>query len=169
MSHIKAQDPIKGMSQEVHWMSLIINHNCLKLTWQWRWTEWKTSAWRESTLHLCQSQPESGLLLLREAINLSENGVTQPQTKEHFGDVQQVLRQMTLISLVLMVNLKKWEFGSRPFYVVLKIFFIHCNLEWFLQSSYLPLIYVNVDVHFYFVEWLWIFTSNSKLHNNTLS
>jgi hypothetical protein len=27
MSHIKAQDPIKGMSQEVHGMSLIINHH----------------------------------------------------------------------------------------------------------------------------------------------
>lgn len=30
MAHIKAQDPIKGMSQEVRWMSLIINHNCRK-------------------------------------------------------------------------------------------------------------------------------------------
>lgn len=52
---------------------------------------------------------ESGLLLQREAINLSENSVTQAQTKEHFGDVQQVPRQMTLIRLVVMVNLQRGE------------------------------------------------------------
>lgn len=89
-------------------MSLIINHNCLKLTWQRGWTEWKTSVCGgECTSIYVNHSLESGLLLVREAINLSENSVTQAQTKEHFGDVQQVLRQMTLIRLVLMVNLQK--------------------------------------------------------------
>lgn len=63
-------------------------------------------------LYLCQSRPVSGLLLLREAINLSGNSVTQAQTKEHFGDVLQVLRQMTLIRLVLMGNLQKCRQSS---------------------------------------------------------
>lgn len=54
----------------------------------------------------------SGLLLLREAINLSGNRVTHAQTKEHFGDVQQVLRQMTLIRLLLTRNLPKGEQSS---------------------------------------------------------
>lgn len=63
--------------------------------------------WRECTSIYVNHSLESGLLLVREAINLSENSVTQAQTKEHFGDVQQVLRQMTLIRLVLMVNLQK--------------------------------------------------------------
>lgn len=67
----------------------------------------ETSAWRESTSIYVTHSLGSGLLLLREAINLSENSVTQAQTKEHFGDVQQVLRQMTLIRLVLMGNLRK--------------------------------------------------------------
>ena len=67
----------------------------------------EASAWRESTSIYVNHSLESGLLLLREAINLSENSVTQAQTKEHFGDVQQVLRQMTLIRLVLMGNLQK--------------------------------------------------------------
>lgn len=48
---------------------------------------------------------QSGLSLLREAINLSENSVTPAQTKVHFRNVQQVLRQMTLIRMVLMVSL----------------------------------------------------------------
>lgn len=67
----------------------------------------ETSVRRESTSIYVNHSLESGLLLLREAINLSENSVTQAQTKEHFGDVQQVLRQMTLIRLVLMGNLQK--------------------------------------------------------------
>jgi len=39
-----------------------------------------------------------GLLLLGEAINLSESRVTQAETKEHFRDVQQVPGPMSLIS-----------------------------------------------------------------------
>lgn len=54
----------------------------------------------------------SGLLLLREAINLSGNRVTHAQTKEHFGDVQQVLRQMTLIRLLLTRNPSREEQSS---------------------------------------------------------
>ena len=63
--------------------------------------------WRESTSIYVNHSLESGLLLLREAINLSENSVNQVSTEEHFGDVQQILRQMTLIRLMLMVNLQK--------------------------------------------------------------
>lgn len=107
-------------------MSLIINHNCLKLTWQQVWTMWKTSRWRESTSIYVNHNLESGLLLLREAINLSENSVTQAQTKEHFGDVQQILGQMTLIRLMLMVNLqkKRLNFTSPLHYSAKDSFFV---------------------------------------------
>lgn len=113
MAHIKAQDPIKGMSQEVRWMSLIINHNCRK-------TDLASKDGRRGDLGVEGEQPPiyvnhslpSGLLLLREAINLSGNRVTHAQTKEHFGDVQQVLRQMTLIRLLLTQNLPKGEQSS---------------------------------------------------------
>lgn len=67
----------------------------------------ETSVWRQSTSIYVNHSLVSGLLLLREAINLSENSVTQAQTKEHFGDVEQVLRQMSLIRLVLMDKLQK--------------------------------------------------------------
>lgn len=88
-------------------MSLIINHNCLKLTWQQGWTLWRPRCGGRAPSICVNHSLLSGLLLLREAINLSGNSVTQAQTKEHFGDVQQVLKQMTLIRLVLTWNLQK--------------------------------------------------------------
>lgn len=81
----------------------------------------ETSVWRESTSIYVNHSLVSGLLLLREAINLSENSVTQTSTKEHFGDVQQVLRQMTLIRLVWWATCRNESKVHFPFWSVLQV------------------------------------------------
>ena len=73
VGHINDQASIKGMSHEVHWMSLIINHNCLKLT-QWRdhTGEPRRNLRRSSFPFMSVTAPDSGLYYTKTQLTFSE-------------------------------------------------------------------------------------------------
>lgn len=91
---------IKGMSHKVHGMSLLINHNCRKLTLDPDHTASGKSASKKTLSIYVSHGPQSTALLLKETINLFK--LTSLDQRESGKNTQ---TKMFVLEFILNVNL----------------------------------------------------------------